>query len=213
MRIHYIFLGLLLGILSGCASSRLVNQWKSPDTPVFEANKVLVIGMTANIDSRRMFEDELVTRLEKEGVIAVKSVDFFDTSFTNAERTEAELNTIENQLLQAGFDAVLISKVIGSEDRTTLVGSINAFRKDMGSFREYYYENQRIYSEAQQSSSYKVYHTETSLFCLCPGKERELLWKGMIDVVDPQRPQRAVADYARILMKEMEQQQMLLVAN
>ena len=69
--------------VSSCSSSKLVNDWTSPDTPNFEANKVLVIGLAQDLELRKEFEEELTTQLEKHGVAAVRSIDFFEYSFTD----------------------------------------------------------------------------------------------------------------------------------
>ncbi len=210
MKIKFIFLFLAFSLFS-CSTTKLVHQWKSPETPVFEANKVLVIGMSSNEDTRRMYEETLTSQLEKKDIVAVRSIDFFGQSFTDAEKSEDELNEIESQLLEAGFDAVLFSKITGSVSKTNLVNSFNSFSNNIDSFRDYFYENQNVYYKEQKRESYQVYHSETSLYCICPGKERELLWKGSIDIVDPQKTQKSISDYVKVLIREFEDQQLLVV--
>ena len=209
MKFYMLLIALV--IISSCSSSKVVEQWKNPDTPIFQANKVLVIGITANVESRRLFEEKLVSALEKEDVIAVKSIDFFDNSFIIAEKTEKELNEIEDQLLAAGFDAVLFSKVTGSESKVSLINSFKSFNNNLNSFRDYFYENQNVYFKEYNEEYFDIYHTETFLYCICPDKARELLWKGSIDIVDPQKPKKAVSDYVKTLMNQLEAQQLLVV--
>lgn len=202
-------LGFIL-ILSSCSSTRLVNQWESPDTSVYEANKILVIGMSTDSQLRRTFEDKLAAAIEKEDIIAVRSIDFFGDSFTDSDKTEEDLNKIESRLLDAGFDSVLISKVTGSEDKVNTVQAVRGFANDFQNFKDYYRINQEVYSN-KQTESYRVYHTETAVFCLCPGKERELLWRGNFDVVDPYDTDRNVNDYVRTLLKTLQQNELVIV--
>ncbi|AVI49694.1 hypothetical protein C5O00_00340 [Pukyongia salina] len=202
-------LGFIL-ILSSCSSTRLVNQWESPDTPVYEANKILVIGMSTDSQLRRTFEDKLAAAIEKEDIIAVRSIDFFGDSFTDSDKTEEDLNKIESRLLDAGFDSVLISKVTGSEDKVNTVQAVRGFANDFQNFKDYYRINQEVYSN-KQTESYRVYHTETAVFCLCPGKERELLWRGNFDVVDPYDTDRNVNDYVRTLLKTLQENELVIV--
>lgn len=202
-------LGFIL-ILSSCSSTRLVNQWESPDTSVYEANKILVIGMSTDSQFRRTFEDKLAAAIEKEDIIAVRSIDFFGDSFTDSDKTEEDLNKIESRLLDAGFDSVLISKVTGSEDKVNTVQAVRGFANDFQNFKDYYRINQEVYSN-KQTESYRVYHTETAVFCLCPGKERELLWRGNFDVVDPYDTDRNVNDYVRTLLKTLQQNELVIV--
>lgn len=200
----------VLPLLVSCSSTKLIDQWKSQDTPVYEANKILVVGMSADADVRRNFEEQLSKSLEKEGVVAVRSIDFFENVFQVEDKTEKEMDLIENSLLQAGFDSVLFSKVTGSEDKVTLVQAYKNFDKEILNFKDYYIDNQSVY-HTQFNDSYKIYHTETSVFCICEGKERELLWKGSIDLVGPEKPNKAIKDYVRLLMKSLEENEIVIV--
>ena len=193
-----------------CSSSRLIDQWESTDTPVYESNKILVIGMSADTELRRTFEDKLASALEKEKIVAVRSVDFFESSFTDSDRTENDLNTIESQLVDAGFDSVLISKVTGSEAKVTTVQAVRGFVNDFENFKDYYRTNQELYRK-NATESYTVYHTETTVFCICPGEEREMLWRGNIDVVDPYNRERNINDYVRTLLKTLEKNELVIV--
>ncbi len=200
----------VLPLLVSCSSTKLIDQWKSQDTPVYEANKILVVGMSSDADVRRNFEEQLSKSLEKEGVVAVRSIDFFENVFQVEDKTEKEMDLIENSLLQAGFDSVLFSKVTGSEDKVTLVQAYKNFDKEILNFKDYYIDNQSVY-HTQFNDSYKIYHTETSVFCICEGKERELLWKGSIDLVGPEKPNKAIKDYVRLLMKSLEENEIVIV--
>ena len=206
-----LFLVFFIASLFGCSSSKLVDQWKSPDTNVFETNKVLVIGISPNIIARRAFEQKLTSALEKKGVNAVKSIDFFEQSFSDVEKSEKQLGAIEKQLFDAGFDAVLFSTVTSSENKVSAVQSFKDISQTLVSFRDYYYSNQHIYYEDYNRETYKIFHTETALYCVCPGKERELLWKGYIDIVDPQKMERSVSEYVKVLIRGLEEQQLLVV--
>lgn len=193
-----------------CSSSRLIDQWESPDTPVYEANKILVIGMSADTELRRTFEDKLASAFEKEKIVAVRSIDFFESSFTDSDRTEEDLNTIESRLIDAGFDSVLISKVTGTESKVTTVQAVRGFVDDFQNFKDYYRTNQDLYRK-NSTEYYTVYHTETSVFCICPGEEREMLWRGNIDIVDPYNRERNINDYVRTLLKTLEKNELVIV--
>jgi hypothetical protein len=198
-------------ILLGCSSSKFVNQWKNPDFPDYKANKVLVIGITPDRDSRKMYEQTLVSSFAKNGVHAAKSIDFFEKSFSEAKKTQEQLNEIESQLMEAGFDTILFSVVTGSENKVTTVQPFNDINKSVGDFMDYYYDNQFVFYKEYNRDSYKVYHTESALYCVCPGKDRELIWKGTIDIVDPLKIERSIADYVKVLTKELKEQKLLIL--
>jgi hypothetical protein len=197
-------------MLWSCSSTKLIDQWESPDTPVFESNKILVIGMTADTELRRYFEDKLASGLERNKIVAVRSVDFFESSFTDTNKTQEDLNEIESQLVDAGFDSVLISKLTGTESKVTTVQAVRGFVDDFQNFKDYYRSNQDLYRKSA-TESYTVYHTETTVFCICPGEEREMLWRGKIDIVEPYNRERNVNEYVRILLKSLKKNDLVIV--
>ncbi|MGK0427225.1 MAG: hypothetical protein ACJAUR_001335 [Ulvibacter sp.] len=201
---------LFIGLLS-CSSSKFVNQWKNPDFVNYEVNKILVIGITPDRSSRKMYEQKLVSSFAENGVHAAKSIDFFEKSFSEAKKTQEQLNKIENQLIEAGFDAVLFSLVTGSENKVTAVQSYNEINKSIGGVMDYYYDNQHVFYKEYNRDSYKIYHTESALYCICPGKGRELIWKGTIDIVAPLKLERSVSDYVKVLTKKLKEQKLLIL--
>lgn len=197
-------------LLSGCSSSRLVDEYINTETPNFQANKVLVVGLTSDPVLQRQFEYSLQQALETEDVIAVKSVDYFESTFSENNQTEENLKNIENELLAAGFDAVLFSKVTGQESKVTIGQSYRNLTKSFESFSDYYTENRPVYGN-EQIEDYPVYNTETSLYCLCPGKERDLIWRGKIDIVNPPGASSTIRDYVKTLVQTLKKNNLLIV--
>ncbi|SEL09849.1 hypothetical protein SAMN04487910_1712 [Aquimarina amphilecti] len=209
--LNKLFLTIITIILISCSSSELIEVWKNPDIESFEANKVLVIGMTSDIDGRKVFEKKLTAALKKNGVTSEKSLDFFEKSFTDSPKTEEDLMTMEGKLLEAGFDAILLSKVLAVEDRVTVVQAYRNMDKDFRNFKDDYYKNQDIYYEDDYYEEYEIYHVETSLYCICPDKERELIWKGSIDITEPENVKKAVGDYVKVLIWALKGQKLLII--
>jgi len=207
--LFYCSLLVSLSFLMGCTSTKLLQEYKNPESYNFMANKVLVVGITANEEVRRSYEKKMTEAFEKEDVIAVKSIDFFEKSFTDNQKSIAQLNEIENQLTDAGFDAVLFSKVIGKESKLTMVDAYRNFAKSYQNFEDYYYGNQHLYLK-EQEEKYEVYTTETSLFCICPGKERELLWQGEIEVVDANKVNKNINGYIKVLFDALRDNHILV---
>ncbi len=205
---------LLLSLMFiSCSSSKLVQQWKDPETQDYLSNKVLVIGITQDYDARKYFEDELSSKLESNGVAAVRSIDFFEKSFSNSKKTEEDLNIVENQLLEAGFDVIIISKVISSEDKHTLVKSFKKMNDSFNNFKEDYYHNQEQFYTEEYYEETKIYHTETTLYCICKGKERELLWRASIDITNPYKTENTVKGYVNLIIQELKSQDLLIIKN
>lgn len=197
-------------LISSCSSSRLVDEYINTDSPNFQATKVLVVGLTSDVGLQRQFEFSLVQTLEAEGVLAVKSVDYFESTVDENKQWEENLENIGKELLKAGFDAVLFSKVTGQESKVTVAQSYRNLSKSFESFSDYYYENKAVYGSGQVEN-YPVYNTETSLYCLCPGKERDLIWRGKIDIVDPPAAATTIRDYVKTLISTLKKNNLLIL--
>ncbi len=208
---HISIILLIALIINGCSTSELVDNWKNPDIDTFIAEKVLVLAMTNDVDNRKLFEKKLVNELQDRGVNAVTSEDFFNPDFTSRPRTEEELDQLEKAMLTAGFDAILVSKVLGAEDKVTLVQSYRKWDKTFNGFEDDYYSSQGLYVEDEEIQKFTIYHAESALYCICPTKERETIWKGSIDVTEPESDRKAIKDYINMLVWVLEEEELLII--
>ncbi len=199
----------LIITLMGCSSTEMVDNWKNPDIVIFDANKVLLVGMSSDEEARTNFETKLQKEFEARDVEAVRSLDVFDVKFTDSKRTEKELDELEQSLLDKDFDAILLTKIIGSESRQSFRKSINDLYKSREGFNEDYRRHQDIYYEDEYYDTYTVYNAETSLYCICVGKERSLIWRGNIDILDPDNVNKTIKDYVRLIVVAMEEQDLI----
>ncbi|MEP2968969.1 MAG: hypothetical protein ABJO82_05525, partial [Nonlabens ulvanivorans] len=103
---------LVFGLVS-CSDSELVENWKNPEVETFQAQKVLVLAISNDVENRQYFENRVVQQLINKGVNAINSDNFFDNNFTQRPQTENEVKALEDLLLHDGYDAILVSKVIG----------------------------------------------------------------------------------------------------
>lgn len=196
-------------LLLGCSSTRLVSTWKNPDIVLFDAYQVLVVGMIQDDSARVEYETKFVEAFKEKGVDAVRSIDLFDVEFTSAKRTEKELAEVEQQLLEKGFDAILVSKVVGTENRRTFKEHINDVDKMLMRFTNDYLEHQEIYYDPEYYDTFNIYHSETSLYCICVGKEIELIWRGEVDVTEPANVDKAIDSYIKVVTKSMGEQDVI----
>lgn len=188
---------------------RMVQEVKDSEIENFKLKKVLIIGITQDPSTRWYFEDELAKKLNASGVYAIRSIDFFEKSFTDAERSIKDLNQIEQQLLASNFNAVLFSKVIGKEQKTPIIRSYNELTNRFISFKEYYQYNQELFKLQYENPNYTVYHTETALFEVSAENSRKLMWKGVIDIVDPHKKNITVNRYTNQILRKFKKANIL----
>jgi len=200
---------LLVFVLVSCSSTQLVNNWKNPDIDTFEPTKILIVGMTSNKSARKKFEKQFKKEYLSRGIEAVTSLEMFGKSFNDDKKSEIELKEMENKLINNGFNSILFTKVIGVEDKILFSERYDAFENTHRQFRDDYYDNQDIYYNRSYYEKYKVYHAETSLYCICSGKDRDLIWKGYIDIIDPSSVKETVDDYINLVLFVLEEQQLI----
>ena len=199
----------LLLFTFSCSSTSLVENWKNPDIVLFDAQKVLIVGMTQNEKARKNFESSLQKEFKKRGVEAMRSLDVFDISFTNSKKTEKELDDVEESLLDKDFDAILFTKIIGFENKESFIKTIAKWDNYQGRFNDDYLNHQDIYYNEDYYDRFTVYHAETTLYCICEGKERAMIWRGSIDVTDPKNIDKTVQDYIKLVVVAMEEQDLI----
>lgn len=199
-------------LLMGCSSISLVENWKNPDIVLFNANKVLLVGMTQSAETRENFESQLKKEFTSRNVEAWRSVDIFDLSLTNSRKTEKELDEVEQSLLDKDFDAILLTKITGSENRENFMKSISRWDDHQSRFNDDYLEHQGIYYDDNYYEKFTVYHAETTLYCICEGKERAMIWRGVIDITDPNNIEKAVKDYIKLVIVAMEDQDLVFTS-
>lgn len=206
----YVYL-ISFSLLVCCMSSELVGNWKNPDITNFEAKKVLLIGMTFDSEEHKLFEDILDYELKKNGVNGVKSIDFFEKSFTASPKTIEELKKIKHQLIEDKFEAILLSKVKGVDSKITLKQAYRNLNSLFRSFADDYYANQDIYYKEDYNEEYKIYHAETTLYCICPDEDHDLIWKGAIDITESENNKKVIKDYIKMLIWTLKKQRLLII--
>ena len=115
MKCSILMMTLLL--LISCSSTQLVESWKNQDIEAYEPYKVLIVGLTSHEAARQQFEIKLKNEFKLRGYEAVMSQDVLDNTTKSDKMTEAQLNTLANQLVEDGFVTILLTKIIGVADR------------------------------------------------------------------------------------------------
>lgn len=109
-----------LGLLAGCAApTRLNAQWLNPQ---FDAKpppgKVLVMSITPDGTTRRVFEDLMVKELEARGIAAVPSYRYL------AEDGPATQPQVAAAVVESGAKAVLTSRVVSATQSIHVAPSV-----------------------------------------------------------------------------------------
>jgi hypothetical protein len=165
--------------------------------------------MTSNLEARQQFEKQLRIEYTARGIESVCSFEFFEPSFTSEEKSTEELKRLESKLVEDDFDTILFTKVFGVEDKIVYKENFDGYDSTYKKFTQDYLKYQDVYYNPEYYNEYTVFHTETSMYCICPTKDRELIWKGYIDIIDPQSTNETINDYVRLIIVVLEELQLI----
>lgn len=200
------FILLLLIILSGCNSSRLVNSYRNDQQPPISSNRLLIIGITPNIEARKAFELGVQKALKKEKVTPVPSFEYFKNDKLLHDLSKTEIAELEKQLLLDEFNAVLLARIISIEKREMWADDMANFIGFYNNFKQDYFENQFINDFESGDQSSTIFHTETAVYHISEGDGKNIVWRGTIDIVDPESIKFSIKEYIKLLLSAFEKE-------
>lgn len=171
--------GFLVGLLvSGCASTRLVDVWKADDLPAAAPlGKTLVVALADRPGVREKAERDLAARLREQGVDAVEALTIVPIGQQPPER-EALVRRLEAE----GFQSAIVSRLKGVRTDVVTASAPMPPPGPRGGFYDYYYG---AYPGAYPATMVDVQKTvviETRVFSL---KGERLLWSAYSETADP----------------------------
>ena len=123
---------------------------------------ILVIAITGNEHNRRVFEKKFVAQLKSVGVDAVSS----EEAIPMPANLELKKETILNAVNQYENDAVIITHLIGKEEK-------DVYTRDSSAHRGFYGFYSSRYSSTGYSSTSTTVRLETNLYDV---KTEKLIW-------------------------------------
>jgi len=203
MRLRTLPLAALLLALAvvGCATTRVVHEWRNPDLaspPHFK--KFMVFGISQQPGIRRSFEDAFVLRLQSVGADAVPSYRFIP------QDGPAEEARLREAVAQAGADATLVTRLLRVEQKYQVSPyyyppgpGFGFYRGYMGAWYGYY--DPQVYP-------YDVYVSDTSLY---DAAKNELIWSGTVETT-PTGVSKDIARYVDAVIEALQKQNFLTTA-
>ena len=158
LRIFALALAVALGLTACAASTKIVNQWVSPDYTSPRFKRIMVIGVSKQPSIRRTFEDQFVSQLKAAGVDALPSYLYI------SEDGQVDEGRLQAAIKQANADAVMITRLVRVEKKTEVSPGfyqpVPAWLRLLHGYSAAwvgYYEPPRVYQ-------YDVYVSETNLY-------------------------------------------------
>jgi hypothetical protein len=194
-------LAVALRLTACAASTKIINQWVSPDYASPRFRKIMVIGVSKQPGIRRTFEDEFVTQLKAAGVDAVPSYVYIP------EDGQVDEGRLQAAVKQAGADAAIVTRLVRVEKKTQVTPGFYQPPPAVGFgfYRGYsaawlgYYEPPRVYQ-------YDVYISETNLYDTA---RNQLVWAGTVETTAPGDINKEIERYVAIVIDALKSKNIL----
>ena len=185
---------------------KLLQSWKNPDYSGQRPHRVLVIGMTENPEIRADFEDDLSTAITKDGLEVVPG----NHILFRPESAELEPDYLRAQIRDFHIDAVLVSRLVHIDKKTTYVPGHNYaipypyYHSLYGYYGPVYHQ---VYSPDYLREDTTV-RVETN-FYVATLSDAELIWTGTSDSFNPKSAKKVIDGLVKLIVKELTKQNIL----
>ena len=192
-------------IASCAASTKLSSSWADPTAANHKFNKVVVVGVTPNSSTRRMYEDDFSAELQARGITPVQS-------YTIVGEGQIDKDAAAAKLKELGVDGVIVTRLVDKETVQTYypptystVGAPSAY---YGGWYGYYNMGYSSMSTPGYVSNEKVYRIETNLYDFANDK---LAWSGLTEttISSGDAPANEVKPLIATLVYDMEKHKVL----
>ncbi|MEO9872068.1 hypothetical protein [Ekhidna sp.] len=174
------YLILVIGLVLFSCSSDFDNEWKRIPYEGTHFSKLVVMGLSHEIETRKFYEKEAVTRLETSGFHAIEGLTIFPQEVTELDHNQ---DSITSLIEKNDVDGVLVIKVLHeNDDEYMMPDDYNKFKKlyfRRRSFHTYnanYYERPDKYFMIATLYDLKEKHRED---------EETVIWRASNTIINP----------------------------
>jgi hypothetical protein len=188
-----IILGCISLFMMSCGSTSIEKSWHEPGTTISNnaENKTFVIAMVKDETSRRIIEDILVQRLNKNAEVSY-------TAISLAMLKNANVNELDEELRKGKFTHVLMMRLADINEETSYVeGTTSVY---YGGYGRYYGYGAGFYSTPGYYTTDKNYFVETTIFSV---KQDKLIWSSTSKTVNPTNIDKTVNEIADVVAERM----------
>ena len=182
-------------LVISCAGTELTQEQIDEAYTGNPVSDILVIAITGNEHNRRSFEKKFVAQLKSVGVDAVSS----EEAIPMPANLELKKEMILNAVNQYKNDAVIITHLIGKEEKDVYTRSGSAHR----GFYGFYHSR---YSDPGYSSTSTTVRLETNLYDV---KTEKLIWSGKSKTWSKDSKDKIINDVIKTVIKNLQQNKLI----
>jgi hypothetical protein len=144
-------LGTVCAAAMACGNTQVLDTWKATDVTPAPVARIVVVGLSGDQVTRRLFEDTFSEELRRRGNDAVAGHTFLP------KEPEANPDSALAVLKGKGFDAVLTARSMGVQEEETVTQGTAYYIPDSG-----YYGWNGYYGAVYQDMTATTYTTRTT---------------------------------------------------
>lgn len=176
---HAIALTLLITLLTGC-SKDFGTEWKREDFEVAHFERMAVMGLSHEIESRTFYEQEAIKALNSKGIQAIEGISIFPQEISELDHSYDSLKT---RIEKNNIDAVLVIKILHEDDHDFLMpDDYNKFTKLYFRRRSYHTFASGYYSKPDD---YYMIATLYDLRTIHEENEETVIWRASEHLLNP----------------------------
>ena len=188
--------------LTACAPTKLTKVWKDSDYTGGTLKSVMVVGISENQKNRKLFEQYFAGQFQENGVKA------YTCAAVVSPDKESNKDAIKNQAERLGVDAVLVTHVVGVEEKEDYIAPTTAYIP--GPERQYLGRHySTVYNYAHQpgfSIKSQNVRLENNLY---ETKTEKLIWSSSSETFNPQSVNEIIESLCKVVMKSLRESNLL----
>jgi len=200
---------ILILLFVSCHTTKTTQSYKNKHYQNYHPTKILILGVTPNLEAKTIYESELKKALTKRNMEAFEASEVLSPSFSANKQGEIAIEEEVKNLKTLGFDAIIMAAIKGFDEKIPFGGAIFKLDDSFYGFENYYFLNQDIYYNRDYYVKYNVYHLEVSLYNLTSKNEKALVWIGTYDLVDPQKVKETIKKCVRKILKSLKKEDLI----
>ncbi|WP_425390718.1 hypothetical protein [Ekhidna sp.] len=170
-----------LAFLTSCTSD-FDNEWKRSSYEGTHFNKLVVVGLSHELDTRKFYENEAVTELKKAGFEAIEGLHIFPQEITELDHNQ---DSISHLIVENNVDAVLVIKILHENDDEYMMP------EDYGRFKKLYFRRRSFHTYNanyyERPDKYFMIGTLYDLKEKHEENEETVIWRASSTIITRQR--------------------------
>jgi hypothetical protein len=195
---------LMFASITTDASTKLAASWKNPNYSGQQFKKILVVGMSNNLTTRSDFEVALAGKITRPGIVGVAGTDIL----LRPTAGPLDLVYLREQIAAYKIDAVIVSRLVKVETKTTYFPGQPYFLPYYGTFYGYYGTVYPVVYSPDYLVKEKRVRVETNVYSVKP-PDGELIWTGTSDTFNPGSAHKVINALVKLVINELEKQTIL----